>query len=556
MSNNPQRDAIRRELLEIEKKLSDLQLKKQDYDLPKLTSLIEEQSYIEAYESSYQFLQHSWSTFEPSEFLPAKHLHAIGEHLDACLSGQIKKLIINLPPRFSKSSLVSKAFPAYCWVKEPGKRIINVSYSKKLAVGDSLVSRQIIESDWYQRGLNTVWKELNNWRSIWELSKDQNTKEDYRNTWDGRRFATSTGSSTLTGVGGDIIIIDDPLNPGMAHSKIERDNCNEWSAQTLSSRLDNKKEGITILVMQRLHENELTGYFLEQGIWEHLFLPNEWEESRRFWTSIGWTDWRTKENELLDPVRHDRGVTEQLKLQMGEYGYAGQYQQNPVPLGGGLIKQEWWKTWFVLPNYFDSACIAMDLSIKDGKDNDNTALVAIGKRDNKFYIIDVAYGKMDIVKQVETIINFCEKHNWIRAKLIEDAANGSPVSRMLDNRITGLIKVASKGVPKDVRIMAMIPEINAGNVLIPDPKIHSWIQPLLTEANMFPKGKHDDLLDALQYSLDYLLEHNTYCRMPVDIITESANTVSRSNIRELIPLTDRYNNPVNISREYMRGLFE
>lgn len=551
MSNNPTRDAIRRELLEIEKKLSDLQLKQQDYDIPKLESLVEEQSYVQAYESCYTFLANSWYTFDGDKFLPSLHLQAIAEHLDACLAGQIKRLIVNIPPRMSKSSLITKAFPAYCWIKQPHLKFTTLSYDYSLAEEGSVHSRQIMQSEWYRKGMNTIWKDMG--AIPWEFRRDKNLKNDYENTTNGRRFATSTPEGRFTGVGGDYVIIDDPLKAEAAFFKSQRDKVNQWATNTLPSRLNNQSEGVMILVMQRLHENDLTGFFLEQGIWEHLCLPMEFEPTKRYWTSIGWTDWRTTENELLDPVRFPREVVEKLKV--NEFTFAAQYQQNPVPLGGGLIKQEWWKYWYFLPNYYDSACIAMDLSIKDGVDNDNTALVAIGKKDNKFYIIDLVYGKMDIVKQVETIINFCDKYSWIRAKLIEDAANGSPVSRMLDNRITGLIKVASKGIQKEVRIMSMIPEINAGNVLIPDPKIHNWIAPLLTEANMFPKGKHDDLLDSCQYAIDYLLTNNTYCRMPTELMTEGDNVTSRSEIRNLVVSTDRYDMPINTSRNYMRNLF-
>ncbi|GAA6622737.1 phage terminase large subunit [Scytonema sp. NUACC26] len=554
MISPAEREKLRKELERIEKEQFELQLREQERNDAEIVSLIEEHNYQEAYESSYGFLTHSWKTFEPSNFIPAKHLHAIGEHLDACLRGEIKNLIVNIPPRCSKSSLITKAFPAYVWVKDPGKRIINISYSKRLAVGDSLISRQIIDSQWYQHGLNTVWKEVNDWESVWELSKSQNTKEDYRNTSDGRRFATSTGG-TLTGVGGNLIIIDDPLDPEMAHSKIERENCNEWSSQTLPSRLDDKVNGVMILVQQRLHEEDLTGYFLDQGIWEHLYIPMEFEESRRFWTKIGWTDWRVKDKELMDNDRHPREVVEELKLKMGEYGYSGQYQQNPVPLGGGLIKENWWKTWYILPSYFDSTCMVFDLSFKGDVTSDNNALIVIGRKDNKFYVIDLVYGKMDIVGQLDAIKTLVEKYPYVRSKLVEDKANGSAAWSLLNRTVTGLNKVDPKGIAKDVRIMSMIPEINAGNIFLPDPDVHPWIKPLLSEAKMFPKGKNDDALDALSYSIDYLVGSNNFTRMPTEVVTETPEVVQRQDIRQYFQEAKHYNTPVQISRNYVQGLF-
>ena len=553
ISDSSERKKLQKELEKLEKQLLELDIVDKSEEELELESLLEEQSYYKAYQTSYSFLTHSWNTFEPNNFVQSKHLHAIGEHLDACLNGQIRNLIINIAPRNSKTSLVTRAFPAYCWIKKPELKIINVSYSANLATDDCVASKQIITSDWYRKGLNTVWRDLNNWDYVWELAKTTNLKNDYYTTLNGRRFSTSTGG-TFTGKGGDIIIIDDPLNANDAHSKVERTNCNNWSSQTLSTRLNDKQKGIRILVQQRLHEEDLTGYLVEQGNWELLTIPTEWDESQRYWTSIGWTDWRTKDKELMNPDRFSRDTVEELKVELGEYGFASQQQQRPVPIGGGSIKEKWWNYWYVLPSYFDATCIAMDLNTKEGIENDNTALIVAGRKENKFYIIDLVYGNMDIVKQIEAIVNLCNKYPFIRTKIIEDKSNGSAVWSLLKRTTTGLLPVDPKGVSKEVRIMSMVPEINAGNVLIPDPESCSWIKPLLAEANMFPKGKHDDGLDAMQYAMDFLLSSNTYTRMPSEIITDSSNVVSRVDIRNEVVGT-YYNQEINTNRNYLRNLF-
>lgn len=547
------RRQLQKELEQIEKQLLEIEVTDKSQEEYELQNLLEEQSYYAAYDNSYNFLMNAWNTFETVEFRQGKHLHAIAEHLDACVNGQIKNLIINIQPRNSKTCLVSKAFPAYLWIKRPRSKIINLSYSFDLSVKDSVASRSIIASEWYQRGLNTVWRDLNNWDYIWELSKDNNQKYDYENTLGGRRYATSV-LGTVYGAGADFILCDDPMKASEAHSKVIRDKTNEALSQIFSTRLNDRNTGCRILIAQRLHGEDSTNYFLEQGNWEHLCIPTEWDETQRYWTNIGWTDWRSRDKELMNPERFDRNAIEEMKVELGEYAYAAQCQQRPVPLGGGLIKDSWWNIWYVLPAYFDSAVIAMDLNTKEGVDNDNTAIIVMGRKDSKLYVIDLVYGNMDIVKQLEAITNICNKYPFIRRRLIEDKSNGSAVWSLLQRNITGLTPVDPKGIGKEVRIMSMIPEINAGNVHLPDREACGWIKPLLTEASMFPKGKHDDALDAMQYAIEYLVSSNSFTKMPEEIITEGHGAATRQEIRDEVVGT-YYNESINTSRNYIRGLF-
>lgn len=544
---------LKEEIAKLEKEIEELN-KEDNY---KLESILEEQCYIHAYENAYKFLVHSWHTFETVDFIQSKHLYAIGEHLDACVNGDIKNLIINIPPRSSKTSLVTRAFPAYLWIKLPKFKIINVSYSHSLAEKDSLTSRLILQSDWYKKGLNTVWKELSGDNYLkWELRKDSNKKYDYENTVGGGRFATSP-EGTFTGKGGDIILVDDPLNANDAKSKTKRDSVNDWLSFTFSTRLNDKEKGIRILIMQRLHEDDCVGYLLGgSSNWELLKIPMEFEESNRYWTSIGWTDWRIKDNELMCEKRFNRNVVEELKVELKEYGYAAQMQQNPTPLGGGLIKDIWWKTYYIVPNLFDCIVISMDLNTKKGMNNDNTSLMVLGRKGSLVYILDLVYKNMDIVDQLKEIKKLCEKWSMVKVKLIEDKSNGSAVWSMLKNNIPGLIPVDPKGLDKESRINAIIPYIEAGNVHIPDKDIDkfNFINPLLKEATMFPKGKHDDALDSLAYGLDYLLNNNVVTHMPIEIITESENVVSRKNIKDYI-LESNYGYTVDTNREYIKNLF-
>ena len=961
------REQLEKELANIENKLYEMAILDNKDEQYELESLLEEQSYVQAYQSSYSFLAHSWQTFNGEVFLPAKHLHAIAEHLDATLTGEIKRLIINVPPRTAKSALVTKAFPAYCWIKQPHLKFANVSYGYGLAEEGSVHSRQIMQSDWYKRGMATVWRDMG--ATPWEFRRDKNMKNDYENNANGRRFATSCPEGIFTGIGADTIIIDDPVKANAAYSKNTLDKVNQWVSNTLMSRLNNQSEGVIILVMQRIsecllpgnlittptgvrkieelnvndsiissigfdnvlhktnkqysgtvygirtygdcntiwvtdthelltgrgwikaedlletdiiinninydvtedldyiislypdlepgkqvhkpsgnyknatppiskeelseqlnantilkvaehynvhrstihnymyhyglrkqrrnylpkeilenklfwrfigywlaegnitksrnkntgiqlvfHKNEIeyinnivelispylritvtphkednytklqfnstqlanfladnfgllshykhlpswinklpiefkqelikgyyrgdgslsknmcrfgsvsidlltgmrhllyqlnvksqlyknnaptkprfikgkqiypgisyelrcllrdahwledydktlsiavetrkekntltkikiksietkqydglvydittnagnfisglttvhncdmTGFFLQQeGVWEHLCLPMEYEDTQRYWTRIGWTDWRTNQNELLEPVRFPRDVVERLKKDE-EWSYASQYQQQPVPLGGGLIRREWWQNWYILPTQFDATCMAFDLSMNDKETSDNTSLIVMGRKDNKFYIIDLVYGKMDILKQVESIIELCNKYPMIRTRLIEQRANGDAVIALLKRTITGLIPLITKG-DKEQRILSCVPEINAGNVLVPDENVHSWIKPLLLEATMFPRGKNDDAIDSMQMALNHLVTSNVITYMPLQVITDSPGNTTRAEIREHI-MDSSYGVTVNVTRNYIKGLFE
>lgn len=557
MSDNPLYDAKLKEIEKLEKQLQELEIKSSSQDKRYINSIIEETKYEQAFNSSYGFLNHSWSIIEGAEFIHSKASQAIGEHLDACLEGQIKRLIINVSPRTGKSILVNKTFPAYAWIKKPELKFANVSYSDDLAVEGAIDSKKIILSEWYQKGLNTVWSELNEDEAPWTISKqNRNLNDDYYNTRNGRRFATSVGG-TFTGKGSDIILIDDPLSPKQANSPQERKNCIEWAKKTLSSRLDDKINGVFILIMQRLHMEDLAQYYMDTGNWEILKIPLEWDESKRFWTSLGWTDWRKENGESADPVRFPKDIIETvIKPEAGD-DYSAQYLQEPVPEGGGKIKTTWWNQWYVLPQAFHATCMAFDLNTKKGDRNDNTALVVVGRKDDSYYVIDLVYANMDIADQLEAITNLCAKYPYIHKKLIEDKSNGSAVWTLLHKTIPGLEPVDPKGIDKELRITAsLVPKLIKNSIYLPPVETHPWVKHILEESKYFPRGKHEDSLDALSYSINYLDNNNSYTVVPYEVITEDTkHYISRQDIRRKIGEVDRYNNIVRPNHDYLRGLF-
>jgi len=298
------------------------------------------------YESSlYEFLKAGWRYIDPNPYVDSWHLGAIAEHLEAVRDGQITRLIINQPPRTSKSSMLV-AFDPWVWAQAektdtsgPGVQFLHASYAQNLSIRDSVKTRRLIESPWYQKY----------WGSRVSITTDQNTKTRFDNNQGGYRLATSVGG-TLTGEGGGIIIIDDPHNAVEMESELVRQGTIDWFDNSLSTRLNNARTGAIILVMQRLHEDDLTGHILASGddSWVHLMLPMRYEPERAailYPNAIGWSDPRTQDGELLTPDRYDEMSVDRLERQLGPFGAAGQLQQRPEPKGGGILKRDWWQDW-------------------------------------------------------------------------------------------------------------------------------------------------------------------------------------------------------------------
>ena len=313
-------------------------LPEQDQDLDEL-ALLEAEDFARAENSLAHFTRSAWDILEPeTQYLHNWHIDLISEYLTAVEQGDIRRLIINIPPRYMKSLQVTVCFPAWVWTRKPAKRFIAASYAASLSIAHSVARRTLIESDWYQRG----------WGDKFELASDQNQKTEFQNTHRGHMIAASVGGA-ITGRGGDILIVDDPLNPLEAASDIEREAANTWFDLTFTSRLDNKKTGAIIVVMQRLHEKDLTGHLLAKGGWEHLKLPVEATSKTTIVFPISKREIVREEGQVLWPERDGPKELEQTKKDLGPIGYPAQMQQDPKPAGGGFFHRSWWKRYQELP---------------------------------------------------------------------------------------------------------------------------------------------------------------------------------------------------------------
>jgi predicted phage terminase large subunit-like protein len=404
-----------------------------------------------------EFVRQAWPVVEPSTpFVPGWHIDAIIEHLEAVTRGQIRNLLINVPPRHMKSLLVSVFWLAWEWIRWPERRWLFSSYAASLSIRDSVICRRLLESPWYKA----------HWGDRFALTSDQNTKGRFDKNRSGYRLTTSVGGA-VTGEGGDRIVCDDPHNVQEAESDSVRKTTLDWFDVVMSTRVNDPKTSSKVVVMQRCHQQDLSGHLLEQGGLEHLRLPAEYE-SPPCVTSIGWTDPRTAHGELLWPDRFGPEEMESLKRSLGSYAAAGQLQQRPSPAEGGLLKRHWFRFWqppganlppvmVRLPDGTQQACIAheianveeqaqsWDCAFKDLETSDFVVGQVWGRLRSAYLLLDQVRARMDCPATVKAVRQLSAKWRSTVAKMIEDKANGSAVIQMLMHEIPGILPVNPSG---------------------------------------------------------------------------------------------------------------
>jgi hypothetical protein len=266
----------------------------------------------------HEFVVQAWTILEPeTPYVDGTHVRAVCDHLQAVTQGRISNLIVNIPPGHAKSLLTAVFWPAWVWIDHPEARWLFSSHREPLATRDSLKCRRLIESAWYQE----------RWRARYQLTNDQNQKSRFENTRTGYRVVVPMSAGT--GERGDYVVVDDPHSVDQAESDTERRSAVEWWNGSMATRLNDLSRGHKVVIMQRLHEADLTGDLLVKGGYDLLCLPAEFEPERRCATSIGWNDSRQKVGELLWPEKVSQVDLDSLKVTLGSYRYAGQYQQRP-----------------------------------------------------------------------------------------------------------------------------------------------------------------------------------------------------------------------------------
>lgn len=370
------------------------------------------------------FVEKVFTHLNPGQqFVPSWHLDAIAYQLDRVRKGEIRRLIINMPPRSLKSIMASVALPAFILGRDPTRRLICTSYSGELAKKHSNDFRAVLSSVWYRDLFPAT-----------RISESKNTETEIETTMRGYRMAASVGG-TLTGRGGDIIIVDDPLKADDALSETKRTAANEWFTSTLLTRLDDKQTGAIIVVMQRIHMDDLTGFLLAQGgEWELLSLPAIADQEEVI--QVSESDFHRRHvGEVLSPDREPLRVLEDLKETIGADKFSAQYQQAPVPPGGAMIKRDWVKWYDELPSRDLCRVIqSWDTASKGGPDNDWSVCTTWYRRETFWYLAHVWRKRVDYPTLKDNVRS--QAAYWRASRvLVEDAGTGTSLVQELRGEI-------------------------------------------------------------------------------------------------------------------------
>jgi predicted phage terminase large subunit-like protein len=416
------------------------------------------------------------------------HIHAIAHHLELVRQQKIRRLIITMPPRSMKSMLCSVSFPAWLLGHDPSKRMIGVSYSSDLAIKLSNDCREIIGASWYRELFRNT-----------KLSRHKNTEAEFQTTRMGFRMATSI-EGTLTGRGGDIIILDDPLKPIDALSDSKRERVNNAFFNTILSRLDDKRTGAIIIVMQRLHEDDLVGRLLREqpDQWTVLSLPAIAEQEEEI--EIGNARYHVRRvGDLLHAEREPQSVLDAYRAQMGSDVFAAQFQQSPVPREGAMIKRSWPCRYDGLPALDSSATIiqSWDTAAKGGSQSNYSVCTTWLYQNKRYYLLDVFREQVDYPTLKARAISLAKLHNP-RVILIEDAATGTALAKELQNQGLPVIAVKPE-LDKLTRMSIQSVKFEGGKVFLPTEA--SWLDQLEMELFSFPGGRFDDQIDSISQAL-------------------------------------------------------
>jgi predicted phage terminase large subunit-like protein len=470
-----------------------------------------------------KFIPGAWPAVEPAIFIPNWHIDAIAEHLEAVSAGDILDLLITMPPRHSKSLLVSVLWPVWEWLQLPSYRWVFASYSFTLSLRDSVKRRTLLRSPWF----------MERWADRFTLLKEQNTKIRYENDHHGFMLASSVGGSN-TGEGGERIIADDPHNIKKIESEDVRIDTVNWWNIVMSTRR-NTLTSARVVVQQRVHEADVAGDIMEKGGYVHLNLPTEFgfgggQRCKTGWTVAAtglehhWEDPRQEVGELLNPKRFDTVANDKAKITLGDYQYAAQHGQNPTPPSGSIIQRAWLRfyggpTPIPVPDWLRATnpmtpLLSLDCTFKDKKDTDYVAGLGWAQFGSDIYLMPQcihdrlsftgtidALAEMTGGKSLDGTKKFDGIYPFLRIKLVEDKANGSAVLDTMRHQIPGMVAYEPGNNSKEARLQAASWRFRAGNIYLPHPVIAPWVNDYIYELCAFPKARRDDYVDSTSQAL-------------------------------------------------------
>lgn len=491
------------------------------------------------------FVIAAWHVLEPNTPLRWNwHLDVLCDHVQSILEGPdavgrlprtglprawTQNALINVPPGTMKSLVVSVFAVAWKWLKTPSWKVLCASGNPRVMTRDSLKCRDLVKSEWYQ--------EL--FKPRWGLAADQDQKTLFKNSQGGFRAALGAGGA-VTGERGDCLQTDDPNDAQAIFSKAHRETVNDrWWDSAFANRVNDPELSTRIVIMQRLHEEDLTGHILKKeklksrgGAWEHLCMqmeyePKGWSGKGQEPTWLGWTDPRSVPGELLMPHRFSRRYCTEEQTRQGSAGYAGQNQQAPAPAEGNRFLRTWWRfykpykapSWWrplclrpegtsdlppvELPKAYDEVWESWDFTFKDTDGTDFVCGQKWGRRGADKYLLEVFHERAGLAASVKAVAALHAKAPFASRVLIEDKANGSAVVETFKSRISGIIAVEPMG-SKEARAASIEPQVEAGNVYLPDGA--EWLGEFIDEFAVFPGGAHDDWIDACSQALIHVSE--------------------------------------------------
>ena len=510
------------------------------------------------------FVKAAWSVIEPGQvYVHGWHIDFICAHLEAISDGTLNddgtyynRLLVNVPPGTMKSLLIGVFWPAWEWGPrgKPHMRYVCASHSLDLAIRDSLRMRRLVTSEWYQ----------GHWGDTVKITGDQNAKAKFETTATGFRQACAfTG---ITGYRGDRVIIDDPLSVDDANSDAKRETVVTLFKEAVTSRLNNPDESAIVVVMQRLHEADVSGVILENDMgYDHIMLPMRYDPARQCVTALGYTDAREIDGELLFPDRFPEHVVDRDEAAMGPYATAGQYAQSPEPRGGGIIKDAWWQLWDKTeypPIEFVVA--ALDTAYTTKSENDPSALTIWGvfsaSTDQASTRMVDRYGRpidsatttqsealgatakvmmmyawqdrLEIGNLVKKVEELCVKMK-VDLLLIENKAAGHSVAqelrRVFNTSKFGVQMYDPKTLDKVARLYSIQHLFSEKMIFAPN---KDWAEMVIRQTSSFPRGAHDDLVDTVSMGLKHLRDVGMLTRAPERLAEIEDSRVFHGNQNE------------------------
>lgn len=452
------------------------------------------------------FVRWAWQIIEPGTPLVWNwHLDAICEHVEALLRGKLGKqnLAIFVPPGFAKSTVVSVCAPAWMWITQPSWRAMLASGNERVSTRDSLKRRNLIDSGPYRGAFAPRWR----------LSPDANQKTRYENTVRGFHQALSSGQR-VTGDRSDGLFIDDPSDAATIHSEAEREAVIRWFFEAFANRLANMQTGTRCLIMQRLHSLDLAGAILERepAAWEVLTIPQEWDEKRRTVTSLGWTDPRSVEGELAFPARYPAEVVEAERVRLCRSAFASQHLQEPFDADGEIFRPDainLWPAGTPMPA-FSRRILSLDTAFSVKSTADYSVILELGEFDRGVMLISCLRQRLEYPQLKIAAVQLASS-GGISAVLIEAKASGQSLVQDMRQSTRLPVLPIKVDVDKVSRAHVVVPSVEAGRIFAPADA--PWLPDFLKELAAFPKGAHDDLVDAFTQGVSYLLLRPSFNRL-------------------------------------------